>query len=294
METTLIRYDLEEFIKYKDDNNILEESLQTHCLNNNVINLSIRHDFVIEMQDIISNIMKGINPNEMAFKNTLRELLNKINKNNYTELIDQLKNMEYDTKNNFRILSIELVVRSMNDIISAKGFAKEGERTISDINADIVDDFVDLLIKVDGKELYFKNVFKNVCQEYFLDFVNPDKALDENNQHRVDNYKGFMNFLGVLYIRGIMTEKIIEQCLKSCSELVRNQKKTIDETTNVFTGYERLLTKVLDHLEKNPNAELLEKIREYHSAILMRPNLKKFTQITHKKLQDRIGDPIGE
>ncbi len=288
METTLIRYDFDDFMSYKENNNILEDSLQSHCLNNNFINLGIRTEFMTELQEIISNIMKGINPNEMAFKNTLREYLNKINKNNYNELITSLRNLEYSSENNFKVLSLELIVRSMNDILSAKGFAKEGDRTISDVNADIVNDFIDLFIEIGGNKLYFKNIFKNTCQEYFSDFINPEKSLDENNLHRVDNYKGLMNFIGVLLIRGLMTEKIAEQCLKKSAELILHKNKTADETTNIFNGYERLLNKVLEYIEKNKNMELLSSVKTIHNSIIQRQNLKKFTLITHQKLSDRI------
>jgi hypothetical protein len=54
-----------------------------------------------------------------------------------------------------------------------------------------------------------------ICQQYFLDFVDLNKSLDENNENTSDNYKGFMTFMGLLYSRGVINIKVVIDCLDS-------------------------------------------------------------------------------
>lgn len=289
MTDTLLRYYYDDFNKFKNVNDMMPEELQKHCINNNNINVKIRDEFSHEIIEIIDAMMKGVNPNNIIIKNTIREYLNKLTKDNYKVIIEQLEQIQYND-DIMTTLATELIVRSMNDYISAKGFESDNETTFSDINTDII---VIFSKKTTDNEKVFGNIIRDLCKNYFDDFINPNKSLDNNNLYRVDNFKGFMNMIGLLYNKKIIGQKVILYCLTSLCELMLNGTKTIDEVHNIFLAYERLVNQLLK-LEQDK--DFLKKIKIFHTKLIENNNktkFKKFSLVAHEKLLEKIDKQLN-
>ena len=197
----LVRHDMKKIMEYKNINDVLPVELEQYCLTNNSYPLKIRSDFEQDLISITTSVLNGIDPNDILLKTNIRDLLNKISSNNYEEYIDKLKNIKYENKHHFTMLAQEIVDRSMNDPVAYNGFTPTSSDTyISDINADIAKEFCQLAIDPTGcgENIEFKKILTTMCQKQFADFIDESKKLDLNNKHRVDNYKGFMNLLGLL------------------------------------------------------------------------------------------------
>ena len=283
MANTVIRYNFDEFTKYKPINNIIIPELQKHCINNNNSNIQLRDEFTNELKIIVDALMKGVNLNNILLKNLIKEYLNKLTKTNYSTIIEQLNQINYN-EDILITLATELIVRSMNDYVSSKGFEIENEHTFTDINTDIIVYFIN---KTNESDIKFKNILLKLCKYYFDDFMDPIKSLDKNNVYRVDNYKGFMNLLGLLFRKNVITQEIVVEYLTSINNLILNGTKTLEEVQNIFMGYERIINQLL-FVDKN-NKELFIKIKEIHLNIIAdKTRFKKFGLVTHAKLLDKI------
>jgi len=76
--------------------------------------------------------------------------------------------------------------------------------------------------------------------------------MDQNNPHRVSNYRGFMNMIGLMYSYGLFTKDIIKTCFNRIIRLILKEKLPHDDCDNYYSGYERLMNRVLKHFEKTP------------------------------------------
>jgi hypothetical protein len=189
------------------------------------------------MIDITTSYLKGIDPNDIAFKNTIRILLNKINKNNYNIILEELKALNYNTSNHYMLLVSELLLKSMN--------------SPPDIYMNIVREFDGFCIKENNTDIYFRHILKRECQIYFKNFMNKNISMDRNNPHRVSNYNGFMSVIGILYGINIFPKEIIQTCFNKISLLVFDSKLSQDETDNYYNGYEKMLNRILNYFESN-------------------------------------------
>jgi hypothetical protein len=290
MTDTLIRYSYADFNKFKQINNVMPKELYDHCINNNNVNITIRDEFSQEITLIIDAMMQGMNPNNITIKNLIREYLNKLTKNNYAAVISQLEQIEY-TDDIMTTLATELIIRSMNDYVSAKGFESENESTFTDLNTDII---VTFCKKTAESETKFGNIIRELCKNYFDDFVNPTKSLDKNNLYRVDNFKGYMNFLGLLFRKKIVGPKVIQLCLITLSNLMLNEIKTLDEVHNIFMAYERLINQILMELTTDSKS-FVEQIRNIHLKLIEDNNknrFKRFGLVTHEKILEKINNAL--
>lgn len=280
MTDTLIRYNFEEFSKFKEINDVMPQELQKHCIINNNCNIKIRDEFKEELIVVIDAMMKGMNPNNIMVKNTIREHLNKLTKENYSIILEQLETIQYTT-DILTTLATELIIRSMNDYVSAKGFENNNEITFTDI-------YTDIIVIFTNKNDKFGNIIRNLSKNYFDDFIDPTNSLDKNNLYRVDNFKGFMNLIGLLYRKKIMGGKVINYCLNSLQALILNEKKTIEEVQNIFMAYERLLNQIL----LSPDIkQYIEQIKLIHNKLIENENknrFKKFALVTHDKILEKI------
>jgi hypothetical protein len=290
MTDTLIRYSYNDFDKFKELNNVMPKELYDHCINNNNINITIRDEFSQEIITIIDAMMKGVNPNNIMTKNTIREYLNKLTKNNYTSVLSQLEQIQY-SDDIMTTLATELIIRSMNDYVSAKGFETENENTFTDINTDIIVVFAK---KTADDEKKFGNIIRELCKTYFDDFINPSKSLDKNNLYRVDNFKGYMNFIGLLFRKKLISQKIVNLCLISLRDLFLNDIKTQEEAHNIFMAYERLVNQILTHYQSGATEEVkqfIEEIKKIHLQLTENNNknrFKRFGLVTHEKILEKI------
>ena len=75
-------------------------------------------------------------------------------------------------------------------------------------------------VKTEDKDISFHKEIMKICQRCFLDFVDTHRSMDEHNENTSDNYKGFMTFMGLLYSRGIISIKIVIDCLDTIKHAI--------------------------------------------------------------------------
>lgn len=296
-----ISYSLEDFIKYKDRNMMLPPNLKPIC--NDMGGILILRDVVLkEIKLVIDNFNSGKNPNDITFKNSIIENLNKLNQKNYNQILESLRNLSYTKYEHFLTLISDLLTRSMTDTIAIKGIELPADqKSQSDLYGDIVCEFSSLMIKEKNIDVKFITLFLDQCQKLFMDFTDSKKPLDQNNQYRVDNFKGFMNFLGVLFRKNIISNKIISNCLDKLVKLMYYETWGQAEAENVYDGYKRLLYNVYLHYKKSEvknksDKEFIEVILKIHSTIKTQNDannkLRKFTMMSHKDLETKINKLI--
>lgn len=290
-----ISYSLEDFMKYKDRNMMLPPNLKPIC--NDMGGILILRDVILkEIKVVIDNFNSGKNPNDIIFKNVIIENLNKINQNNYNLILDALRNLSYTKYEHFLTLISDLLTRAMTDNIAIKGIELPAEqKSLSELYGDIVSEFSSLMIKEKNVDIKFITLFLDQCQKLFIDFTDSKKPLDQNNQYRVDNFKGFMNFLGVLFRKNIIANKIILNCLDKLVKLMFNESWAQAESENVYDGYKRLIYNVYLYYKKDGvknDKEFIENILKIHSTIKtqndVNAKLRKFTMMSHKDLETKF------
>ena len=290
----LIRYNLDEFFSFKKANEYLPDNLENYCLSNNNSKLSIRKEFYTELSEITESAFNKIDPNDILIKNTIREYLNIISNTNYSLTLEKLKTIKFTNKNHFYILCEELTNRSMNDAIASKGIEiTNNENYISEINTEIIKEFCKFYIKVSDdtgeiQTIKFLKVITSYCQKIFLDFLDETKPLDENNKHRIENYKGFMNFMGLLYKKKIIKDKIIFVCMSSVINSIFDGKIKKYECDNLLNGYIRVLNQIL-LTDDDDNKSFISSIIEL-SNIIIEKNSKneKISNINILSLKNNI------
>ena len=293
----LVRYDIKEFMGYKNQNDILPVELEQYCLTNNTNVLTIREEFETDIENIVTSILNGIDPNDILLKTTIRDILNKISFNNYEESLIRLKKIKYTNQNHFCILAQDIIDRSMNDPVACKGFNPSCDDTfISDVNANVAKEFCQFCIEEGDNEdettdkIRFKNTLTGLCQKQYVEFMDESKKLDINNKHRVDNYKGFMNFIGLLYNRNILSGKIIIVCLLGIKKLIFESDWSESESENLFSGYDRLASQLIFNLTqtKGKDADMLSALIKITEAIgsenEKNTKLRRIPMLTHENL----------
>jgi len=185
-------------------------------------------------------------------KNMIRDNLFKINNNNYDAILEELKSLNYTCEKHFELLASELIIKSMNDAMACKGIesAKATQKTPSEIYMSIALEFSNYLIKQNNKPIKFKTVLSKDCESYFTRLTNSQERMDQNNPHRVSNYKGFMNMIGLMYIYKLFPKDIVKVCFNKILKLILDGGLSQDECDNYYSGYERLMNRILTHFEK--------------------------------------------
>lgn len=297
-----ISYKLEDFMKYQDINNVMPTNLVSFCseYGGDVV---LRECLLKQTESIVNNYLSGKNPNDIVFKNTLVEYLNKISFKTYDACLETIKKLNYSHKDHFDTLASELVMRAMTDTIVVKGLElPEGQHTLSELYADIAAEFSSFLVRTARGDVKFVSILMDMCQRYFFDFTDRTKPLDQNNQYRVDNFKGFMNFLGLLFNRGIISHEIIYSCLSNLKDLIFIDSWGQNESENVFDGYTKLVGQILAISEKKSvrrthvDVDYVTKVRTLHADIKSKneakPKLRKFAMLSHKDIDIRLGKLI--
>lgn len=265
----LIKYNINEIFSCMEDNILLSEELKKYCSHTFNKNRSILEDLKQSMTQITESYFHGNNPNDIAFKNIIRENLNKINNKNYNNILTVLKTLNYSNENHFMLLVHELILKSMNDVLASKGIDNKDTKTPSEIYMSIANEFGGLcIINSDtNANIYFKNILTKECRQYFKTFTDKNTSMDRNNPHRVSNYKGFMNMIGILYTLEIFPNEIIQKCFSKISKLILNSGLSQDECDNYYNGYERLLNRILHHFDNNVSIENAEEFKIVKSYI---------------------------
>jgi hypothetical protein len=284
----------------------LPNELEEYCSHKYRKDRMILDDLKRSMDEITQSYFQGINPNDISFKNVIRDNLNKINNNNYSVILEELKSLNYSSANHFMLLVSELILKSMNDVLASKGIDNKDNKTPSEIYMSVAREFVGFCIRsdVNDTDIHFKNILSKECQRYFKEFTDKNTSMDRNNPHRVSNYKGFMNMIGILYNLGIFTKEIIQKCFNKISKLILNSGLSQDECDNYYNGYERLCNRVLHYFDNNVDSNTIEEfkivktyIESFNNKITIacgenvdkkdRP-IRMFSLIVHKQIIKRL------
>lgn len=313
-------YKLDDFLRYQKTNNLLPPELVPYLKQNDDSYVQLTN-FNSQMENIINAITKGDNPNEIIFRNIVKFYINTINRNNYSDYIQKIKKLDYSSKTCIQYLVSELIICGLSCPISYKGYnlnEKLNDDTVPEICADMCKQISSFVISIDDKEVSFYNEFLSLCQKYFSEFMKENKKMDEHNSQNADNYKGFMTFLGLLFNRDIIPFKVISICLtKIRNNIFISETDTIDkkykickhnstEISNLYKGYEFLLSHVIFKLQKSEKTknieELVNIIIEIHNSVkdnnnkykildskheLVNP-LRPFYIIIHNKLSEKL------
>jgi hypothetical protein len=212
-----LSYQYDEFIKYKAINEKLPQSLVVYSCSDGsrYCNLDISNYKEI-MMEIIKSIKKGDDPNDAVFRNFIKHYINTINQSNYSDFLQKLKALDFNSVKNVQFFCNELITCAIRYPISVKGFTFNEDpkyKYVPEICADVAKYFSSFMTKTEEKNIGFQDELLKICQYFFLDFLNLPKKMDEHNISTSDNYKGFMTFMGLLYSRGIINIKIIIDCI---------------------------------------------------------------------------------
>lgn len=294
-----ITHDMKQIMSFQSVNNVMPTSLSQYCPEYGG-DLVLRDMLLREVDSVVKSILNGKNPNDIIFKNILIEHLNKVSSKTYESCIESLHKLNYNNKEHFETLAFELIMRAMTDTVVVKGIdLPDGQQTQSDIYADIAAEFSSFMIKLENKDIKFITILLDLCEKYFKDFTNVTKPLDQNNQYRVDHFKGFMNFLGLLFNRGIISHQIILSCLNELKKLMFLDIWGSVETENIFDGYIRLISQILAISEKKNmkrttvDIEYIKKVKLLHNDIKKKNleynnKLRKFAMMSHTNIDNRL------
>jgi len=291
-----ISYTIDDFMNYKDNNNMLPCNLKAFC-NDMGGSLFFRDGMIKQTGDIISSFMTGKNPNDIIFKNNIIEALNKITHKNYNTVLDTLKKLTYTKSEHFITFSQELLMRAMTDPVAVKGIElPQGQLTLSHVYVLVLKDFFPLLIKQNDKDIKFSQIFLELCRKYFDDFTDPIKLLDSNNAYRVDNYKGFTNFIGLMFSDNLLNYKVVSKCLSKVRDLIFNQSWGQAEAENAYDGYKKIVSHCVSTLErvtlddnlKSFVKEIMKCQQEIKDLNKAHSKLRRFTMMYHDELDKRI------
>lgn len=283
-EEVLIRYNIDEIFECRESNILLPQELEKYCSHKYKTVKLILNDLIKPMDDITKSHSHGINPNDITLKNLIRDNLNKVNNNNYENILAELKTLNYTCENHFSLLASELIIKSMNDVLACKGIdSNKVKRTPSEIYMSIAKEFSGFCIKNDDELIKFKNVLTRECQQYFKKFTDNNSSMDQNNPHRVSNYKGFMNMIGLMYCYNLFPHEIISACFNKIVKLILEENLPQEECDNYYSGYERLMNRILLNYEVENN-DISQYLQDEFNKI------RNFILNTNKKITSACED----
>ena len=316
----LVRHQLEEIMKYKDKNNLITNKLAEYCINPNTSCVEIRPEFKNGINIIINSRFNNEDPSNILMKQNIRNILNKINITNFTDCMQSLKTMKISSINFFKLLAIELIERSMNDPVATQTFdPSDTDIFISDINARVTLEFSSQTIPVQSQNnnqsdnqiesdtnnvINFRELFVKELRSQFMEFMDHSKKFDNFNQHRNNNYLGFMNFLGILHNLGVIPTSLTKNILQSpLKKLIFNKDWDIIEATHAYTGFSKFVKQILYSIEKNQNKseryeksylELVKQIlNSFEEKNKILGKFRRGTLSKHNKFIERLDNVIN-
>lgn len=263
-DSVLIKYNIEEIFKCQDENCVMMKDLEYLCSNKYKYPKLILNELMNTMDEITKLNSKGIDPNDIALKNTIRDCLFKINNNNYASILEDLKTLNYTCEGHCQMLATELIVKSMNDVMGSKGIEslKSDQKTPSEIYVSVAKEFSNYMIG--ENDIKFRSVLSVECKRIFDKLTDKNERMDHNNPHRNSNYKGFMNMIGLMYVYGIFPKDIVKLCFNKILVMILNSGLSQDECDNYYSGYERLMNRLLTYFER----EAQSKNKEINQTII--------------------------
>jgi hypothetical protein len=256
-------YKFSEFSKYQELNNYMPDELLKYCVLEQDTKIPSLNTFKNELNDIITSITKGDDPNDITLKNKIKFFANTIGLINYHDYLQQIIKLNYKKKENMHFLVSELIKSSIICKIAYTGYNLEENETkqVPDVCADILQSLSPLVVTIDNTDVVFHTEIIDVCHKYFKSYLVVNKSMNEHNTYNSDNYKGFMTFMGLLYQRNIVSNIIINDCITKIKETIFNGIDNINnlnlcsrtqiECLNFYKGYENLLNHVYHSLKYN-------------------------------------------
>ena len=282
-EEILVRYKLDEIMKYKKKNNMMTENLKKYCMNSNTSFIEIRPEFQTAIDVIINSRLNNEDPSNILMKQNITNILNKINSKNFTECLNNIKSIKCSGINLFKLLSNELIQRSMNDPVATQIFdPNDNDIYITDINGRIAKELYSqsILIENENENIVFGNMFIKELRKQFLEFMDVSKKFDNFNQHRNNNYLGFMNFLGVLHNLEVLPKELTLSVIKTpLNKLVFNKDWDIVESTHAYTGIIKFVKQILFSIEKYKNKYDIKYIEAIKQVLM---NFEKNNKLVKK------------
>lgn len=308
-DNVLIKYSIDQIFACREANAVMPTELIDYCNNMDKNNMSVLTDLVKHMDDVTKSHSHGVNPNDITLRTTIREGLNKLNNKNYDTVLKEFEALNYSNETHFSLLASELIIKSMNDVMATKGFevSKNVQKTPSELYMDIALRFSKYGIQVEDETETLKRVIKFIdvmsthCQNYFITLTDKSESMDKNNPHKVNNYKGFMNMIGLMYSNGMFPAKIVMQCFNKIITLILDEGLPQEDCDNYYSGYERLMNRILSHFEKEvtPNTirdfnNIKGQLKAVNDKITLacenspKPPIRMFSTMTHKQNINRL------
>lgn len=219
-----LSYQLDEIMKYQAVNNKIPQQLACLCAHDYTNSMPNMSNYLDQLDEIISNTTKGIGANSIAFRNDVKYFVNMITPSNYQDFLQKLQGLDYSTKENVHFLASELILGAIRCNLSVKGFTFTEDskiKSVPEICADVAKHFSQFTVDNNGSNvIQFHDEITKKCQQYFFDFVDMNKSMDENNEDTADNYKGFMTFMGLLYSRNVVNIKGVINCIDTIKRAI--------------------------------------------------------------------------
>jgi len=266
----LIRHAFDDIMGCYEDNKFRNPSLQAYYMDDRDRNTLINPVLLEEMKIVIKSRSDNIDPNDSSLMTYIREYLNKVCASNVNDIIDKLKVLNYSTQKHFELLAKELITKAMNDAMAYKNLeSNTNDLTTSEICVKISQFFypfclakdVDPADKADKADkadsvkadksigVTFGSILGQECSQHFkiLTQITKDNNglytafMNKNNQQRINNYRAFMNLVGLLYVANLFPAKIVLSCLTTIKKLVLQSNLSQEECDNYYAGYDRLM-----------------------------------------------------
>jgi len=202
-----ISYSINDFMKYAIINKTMPDELRPYCLNTTPYGTPNLNDYLSQLTQI--SVQETANENsDMTYKKHIKNYINKLSQKNYDDVINDIMSLNLSTKENMFFLANELMVNSISCKKAInRDKTNDNTKSISDLCTDAMIYFSNTLTK-NGETCFFDELIR-ICKRYFMDFVNIENGMEENNESASDNYKGFMMTVGILYKGCIIPSKII-------------------------------------------------------------------------------------
>ena len=294
-KNNILTHDIKQVLGCRNDNYYFPSELNEYCVNNtrrpcNEHRWAILNKVITEIGQSLAN---GINYNDVTLMNIIRGELNKINKNNIDMIIDSLKSLKFTNENHYAMLANELIIKSMNDSVSISQHDRlnKCDMTPTDIYVNVAVAFIDFSEQNKTTEVSFKNILSQRCNIFFKGFIDENMKMDENNQHRVKNYKGFMNMIASLYCAKCFNCDIVNNCIDKITKIIVKQNNFSDiEKDNYYSGLDKLIIKLYDKFDADESNEdfckiyeVLQKSYEMIDNVINtdKPQLRKYMRSVH-------------
>jgi len=287
-----ISYNLNTFMQYKDVNHYIHPNFESLCLSSGG-NLILRESILKETSIVIDSFMNGKNPNDMILKNNIIENLNKLSDKNFSQVLECLGNISYQKPEHFETLTIDILTRVMTDAIAIRFDINVANKCQSELLGDVVVAFSNLSITNEelNQVIKFNSLFISFCKKYFTDFIDVSKPLDSNNPSRVENFKGFMNFMGILYKKKVLSTDAILECLNKLRDLMFNKDWGKVESLNVLEGYIKFIGHIGQYFEKKSSFSSPDVkntvIKQLENIISVNKTIKTYNDI-HSKFKGYV------